>query len=205
MRARRAMSGDGVPRALVQLVRRNRGRYGGYLVHAGVAILFVGVAASSAFQSEREVQLNAGETTRVGGYDVTYVKPTSDLVAAKNGRLEKIDLGAVLRVSKDGKTVATMRTEKSFFPAMAPMLGPVSRFFEGEATSEVGLKAGLRRDIWTAIAPDTSALRKRIAEGDRVFDEGRPDAGAGGRAARAGARRASPAPTPTSRPPRPSA
>jgi cytochrome c-type biogenesis protein CcmF len=54
---------------------------------------------------------------------------------------------------------------------MAPMLGPVSRFFEGEATSEVGLQAGLRRDVWTAIAPDTSALRNRIAEGDRVFEK----------------------------------
>ena len=39
VRARRAMSGDRVPAALVQLVRRNRRRYGGYLVHAGVAVL----------------------------------------------------------------------------------------------------------------------------------------------------------------------
>ncbi|MFL5904140.1 MAG: heme lyase CcmF/NrfE family subunit, partial [Solirubrobacteraceae bacterium] len=41
VRARRAMSGGSVPRALVTLVQRNRRRYGGYLVHAGVAILFV--------------------------------------------------------------------------------------------------------------------------------------------------------------------
>ncbi len=42
VRARRAMSGEAVPLALVSLVRRNRRRYGGYLVHAGVAVLFVG-------------------------------------------------------------------------------------------------------------------------------------------------------------------
>ena len=41
--------------ALVSLVRRNRRRYGGYLVHAGMAVLFVGIAASSSFQDERDV------------------------------------------------------------------------------------------------------------------------------------------------------
>ena len=49
------------------------------------------------------------------------------------------------------------------------MLGPISRFFEGEATSEVGLKAGLRRDFWISVAPDTQRLAPRIREGDRVF------------------------------------
>jgi len=169
VRARRAMAGGGVAGALVALVRRNRRRYGGYLVHAGVAVLFVGVAASSSFQDEREVLLRPGQTARVGAYDVTYVKPTANLRAAPNGRLEKIDLGARLRVERDGELVANMTTVKSFFPSPAPFLGPISRFFEGEATSEVGLKAGWRRDVWTAIAPDIGALRPRIEEGDKVF------------------------------------
>ena len=49
------------------------------------------------------------------------------------------------------------------------MLGPVSRFFEGEATSEVGLEAGLRRDVWVSVAPDTRRLEPRVKEGDEVF------------------------------------
>jgi cytochrome c-type biogenesis protein CcmF len=138
-------------------------------VHAGVAVLFVGVAASSSFQDEREVQLSPGQSTRVGAYEVTYVKPTADLRAASNGRLERIDLGAQLRVSRDGQAPRTMSTVKSFFPSAAPMLGPISRFFEGEATSEVGLQAGWRRDVWTAVAPDISSLRPRLEEGDKVF------------------------------------
>jgi cytochrome c-type biogenesis protein CcmF len=169
VRARRAMSGDSVPTALVQLVRRNRRRYGGYLVHAGVAVVFIGIAASSSFQDEREVLLKPGQSAAVGDYRVTYVKPTADIRAANNGRLEKIDFGAQLRVTKDGEKVADMTTVKSYFPSLAPFLGPISRFFEGEATSEVGLKAGWRRDIWTAIAPDIGALRPRIEEGDKVF------------------------------------
>jgi cytochrome c-type biogenesis protein CcmF len=173
VRARRAMSGDSVPRAVVSLVQRNRRRYGGYLVHVGVAVLFAGVAASSAFQDARDVQLGVGQTARVGGYDLTYVRPTGDLKPASNGRLEKIDLGAVMRVSRDGKTVGTLHTERSFFPSSDPTLGPVSRFFEGEATSEVGLRAGLRRDIWSAITPNIRDLERRIAEGDRVFTQAR--------------------------------
>ena len=35
VRARRAMSDDSVPRAVVSLVQRNRRRYGGYIVHVG--------------------------------------------------------------------------------------------------------------------------------------------------------------------------
>ena len=104
------------------------------------------------------------------------MRPTSELVAASNGRLERIDFGAELRVSKDG-SVNTMRTERSFFPSAGPMLGPVSRFFEGEATSEVALDAGLREDVWASVAPDTRRLAPRIVEGDRVFSEA-DDAGA---------------------------
>jgi len=170
VRARRAMSGGSVPVALVALVQRNRRRYGGYLVHAGVAILFIGVAASSSFQSERDVRLNAGQTARVGSYDITYVRPTSKLVAAGNGRLERIDFGADMRVARDGKLVAMLHTHRSYFPSIGPMLGPVSRFFEGETESQVGLRAGLTRDIWTAVGPDTSRLLPIMREGDKVFD-----------------------------------
>ncbi len=168
-RARRAMSGDSFGMALVNLIRRNRRRYGGYTVHAGITVLFVGVAASSAFQDARDVRLAPGQTAKVGGYEITYDKPTSQLAAASNGRLERIDLGARLRVSKDGRFLGILETEKSFFPTADPNLGPVSRFFEGEATSEVGLMAGWRRDLWTAVNPDIARLRARVEEGDRVF------------------------------------
>jgi cytochrome c-type biogenesis protein CcmF len=168
VRARRAMSDDTVPRAFVSLVRRNRRRYGGYLVHAGMALLFIGIAASSSFQTTREVKLAPGESASVGGYDLTYTKPTGRLSVADNGRLEKLDLGAELRVRRDGNAM-TLRPERSFFPGTEPGLGPVSRYFEGEATSEVGLRAGLRRDFWSVMSPNVEPLQKVIRRGDAVF------------------------------------
>jgi cytochrome c-type biogenesis protein CcmF len=171
VRARRAMSSDSVPAAVVSVVRRNRRRYGGYVVHAGIAVLFVGIAASSAFQDQRLVQLRPGQTERIDGYAITYARPTSKLVVAGNGRLERIDLGARLTLRDGDGSARTLNTLKSYFPSQDPSLGPVSRFFEGEATSEVALRAGVRRDVWTAVAPDIGRLRPLIERGDDVLAE----------------------------------
>ena len=52
--ARRKLTGGSMPAALVGVVARNRRRYGGYIVHAGIAVLLIGIAASSSFQTNRE-------------------------------------------------------------------------------------------------------------------------------------------------------
>jgi cytochrome c-type biogenesis protein CcmF len=66
--------------------------------------------------------------------------------------------------------VTTLRPERGYYPSRdVGGLGPVGRFFEGEATSEIGLDAGLRGDIWTAMTPDIRRLLPTIEEGDRVF------------------------------------
>ena len=88
-------------------------------------------------------------------------------ISERAGSLEKISFGAVLDVRKDGRKVATLRPEKGYYPSMdAVGLGPIGRFFEGESTSEVGMKAGLTRDLWTAMSPDVGKLRPVI---DQVF------------------------------------
>ena len=155
VRARRAMADESVPRALVSLVRRNRRRYGGYTVHVGIAVLFVGIAASTAFQDVRDLRLSPGERGTVGGYEIEYLRPTGKLVLSASGSLEKIDLGAAVRVRRGDGEPVMLRPQRSFFPSGDPSLGAVSRYFEGEATSEVGLRSGMRRDLWTVVAPDT--------------------------------------------------
>jgi cytochrome c-type biogenesis protein CcmF len=154
-RARRAMSGEAWPLATVSLVRRNRRRYGGYLVHVGMATLFVGVAASSAFQTARDVRLRPGQTATVGNLEVRYDKATG-AIDNRDGRIEKIVLGARLTVLRDGKVLRTLDPSRGYYPQNAPF-APVSAMFEGEATSEVRMIAGLRRDAWTAVQPDLDA------------------------------------------------
>ncbi len=160
---RRATTGEAPPAALVSVVRQNRRRYGGYVVHAGIALLFMGVAASSAFQHVRDARLVPGQTARIGGYDVRYVRATSRVAP------EKVTLGAVLDVSRNGKHVTTVRTSRGYYPSTDPTAGPVGRYFDGDATTEVGLQAGLRRDIWTAVQPDIGAMQRMIDGIDRRF------------------------------------
>ena len=161
--ARRSMTNDSVPVALVQLIRRNRRRYGGYTVHAGLAVLLIGVAASSSFQHSQNVIIKPGQSASVDGYKITYVRPTASATA------QKISFGAVLNVTKNGKHVSTLKTTRGFYPSQDPTLGPLGRFFNGSADSQVGLRAGLTKDIWTVINPDLGPLQSEISRGDRVF------------------------------------
>jgi cytochrome c-type biogenesis protein CcmF len=165
-RARRAMSDDGPATAVVSLVRRNRRRYGGYLVHVGMAVLFVGVAASSAFQHQNDATLSPGQQARVGDYTVRYVEPSAEIVMTSTGRVERIALGAVLDVERGGER-HRVSTERGYYPTPRADAGPVGRFFDGESTSEIGLKAGLLRDFWAAYSPDEESIQKLTAALDR--------------------------------------
>jgi cytochrome c-type biogenesis protein CcmF len=168
--ARRAMTGEVPPLALVSVIRRNRRRYGGYIVHAGVAILLIGVAASSSFQHSRQVTMSPGQSATVDGYAIRYVKPTEHVDTGQSGSLASIAFGAVLSVSKGGHHVTTLRTVRRFYPAaLTPGVGPISIAFAGEADSVVGLQTGVTHDIWTVINPNLQPLQARINQGDRVF------------------------------------
>jgi cytochrome c-type biogenesis protein CcmF len=134
-----------------------------------MAVLLVGVAGSTAFQHMRDARLRPGRTVRVDGYDVRYVRATGQLSP------EKISLGAVLEVRRDGRHVATLRPSRGYYPDPDPTAGAISRFFDGESTSEVGLRAGLRRDVWTAIQPDIGPLRRLIDDADRRFATAAPN------------------------------
>jgi cytochrome c-type biogenesis protein CcmF len=169
--ARRAMTREAPPLALVRVVRRNRRRYGGYTVHAGLAILLIGVAASSSFQHSRQVTLSPGQSATVNGYSIKYVKPTEHVATGRSGALASIAFGSVLNVSRAGRRVTTLRTVRRFYPApLTPGVGPISVAFAGEADSVVGLQTGLTHDIWTVVNPNLQPLQARINQGDRVFE-----------------------------------
>jgi cytochrome c-type biogenesis protein CcmF len=162
--ARRSLTGGSLPAALAAVVSRNRRRYGGYIVHVGVVVLLIGIAASSSFQANRDATLRPGEGTTVEGREVTYVKPTVDVSA------EYIQFGAVLRVDEDGERVATLRPSRRYFRPTGQAGGTLGSFFDGEATSEVGLKAGFASDLWTAMQPGIAAVQRRVRAADEGFE-----------------------------------
>jgi cytochrome c-type biogenesis protein CcmF len=172
IKARRAMASESTISATLNLVRRNRRRYGGYIVHLGFALLLCGVAASSSFQQITEVPLKQGQSIDTRGYHITYQRPTAQVTA------EKVSFGAVLAVSRGGKADGSIETSKSFYPANVS--ATVGDAFAGETESDVGLRAGALRDLWAAVEPDTSKIQP-IADGlDRKFTNLTPDARAVG-------------------------
>ncbi len=73
--ARRAVAGSGYFPAFFDLVARNRRRYGGYVVHAAIVFLAIGIAGSSVYQSVYETgtkALQPGDEVRVAGYTYVY-------------------------------------------------------------------------------------------------------------------------------------
>src|SRR5919205_953915 len=108
------MARESWPAAVAALVARNRRRYGGYLVHAGIVLLFLGVAASSGFHSQRDVRLAPGQTTKIDGYTVRYVKPIGAIEADRAGTGAPISLGSVLDVRK-GDRHFTMRPSRNYY------------------------------------------------------------------------------------------
>jgi cytochrome c-type biogenesis protein CcmF len=173
VRARRAMAGEAAPVALVALVRRNRRRYGGYIVHVGIAVLFVGVAASSSFQHAVEPTLSVGQSSRVGAYTVRYVRPTATVTpsndAAHTGAT--LSLGAVLNVSKHGRHVATLYPSEGYYASDEPSQGSVGSLIGGQPVSHVAMNAGVTRDVWSAVAPniETPQLKRIVAIGNRTI------------------------------------
>ncbi len=98
-----AATGANWPKSLVATVRRNRRRYGGYIVHLGILVIAIGVVASNVFQLERQATLKKGETMTVGDFSVQYQDmqglafPDRDVTvalvrASQNGR----DLGLLM-------------------------------------------------------------------------------------------------------------
>ncbi len=161
--ARRSTSGGSMPAAFLAVTSRNRRRYGGYIVHAGIAVLLIGIAASSSFQTNREVTLRPGQSAVVDGRKISYRRPTVSVDS------EAFTFGALLDVEKDGKQFAVLHPTRRYFKPTGAPTGTIGSFFDGEATSEVGLKAGLGSDLWIAVQPNIAAVQRRVRAADKGF------------------------------------
>jgi cytochrome c-type biogenesis protein CcmF len=165
--AQRALTGAGWATSLGRVVVRNRRRYGGYIVHSGIILAFVAVAASSSFQSTDDVRMLPGDETEVGGYEVAYLQPT----ASRDLDEDRLTFGSVVEVRRDGELVDTLTPSRNYYSSSST--GTLRSFFEGEATSEVGRSGGAGEDFWTAMRPDLTepSIDRLITTADQRIDE----------------------------------
>jgi cytochrome c-type biogenesis protein CcmF len=127
--------------SLLRLVSRNRRRYGGYLVHAAVILLAIGVAGSSAYQTVREQALKQGQSMRVAGYTLTY--ESIGTAQEQNAQATR----ATVDVSRGGAHVATLHPGKNWYPVERSLSNEVSIYHDPRNLGDVFTIAdGIERD-----------------------------------------------------------
>jgi len=129
-RVRQEGTGTDVFTAAIGLVGRNKRRYGGYIVHVGVVLIFFGFAGDG-FKQEEQVLLKPGQQATVGHYTVRHdsVQVTDD------GQKQMIT--AHLTVLEDGAEIGKMYPAKWFF-----------RKHEEEPTTEVAIRRQITEDLY---------------------------------------------------------
>src|SRR6266852_1054670 len=108
--ARRRQYGEAYPLAFARLIARNRRRYGGYIVHAGIVILFVAFAGM-AFKTETEATLRPGESAALRstyGYTYTF----TSLGLSQYDALNRQVTAAAVEVRRDGRKIGLLNPEK---------------------------------------------------------------------------------------------
>ena len=133
-RARRASMGGTTWQAFLSLMTRNRRRYGGYIIHFGVVLIFVGITGSSAYKIERDVVLDPMEQTTVGDFTLRYETLESDLQPTHESIRAKVE------VSRNGRHVTTLFPERRFY------------FAQNQPTTEVALRTSLLEDLYIILA-----------------------------------------------------
>ena len=124
-RARKALGAASWPGAFFSLLARNRRRYGGYVVHASIVILAVGIAGSSAFDSVAEARLTRGDSMRIGDYTLVY-RSLDERVAAN-----ATEIRATLAVSRGDRDLGTLEAGKNAYTV------------EEQVSNEVGIRSDL--------------------------------------------------------------
>ncbi len=142
-RARRRIHGEPILSALVNLVGRNRRRYGGYIVHAGF-LLYIAAFAGMAFRVSREVTLLPGESTQIRSpFGHTYT--LTHMGVSQYPQLNRFVSAASLDLKKDGESKGRITSEKrqhldSFGRATF------------EPSTEVGIRSNLQEDLYVVYA-----------------------------------------------------
>jgi cytochrome c-type biogenesis protein CcmF len=106
----RVQTGQNILASAGTLMRRNTRRYGGYLVHFGIVVLFIGIAGG-AFNQSHEMVMGFGDQTSIGPYRLVCQSYTQDSNANYDTDY------ALLDVYKNGKKLFQLAPEKRFYHA----------------------------------------------------------------------------------------
>jgi cytochrome c-type biogenesis protein CcmF len=102
-------------------IRRSSRRYGGLLVHVGLAVLAAGVIASSGFAEQREITLDQGQSSSFAGYQLRYDGLTTDEQAQRT-----VLTARVVLTDRSGNPAGVLDPRLNLYPAASEPIGSPS-------------------------------------------------------------------------------
>jgi cytochrome c-type biogenesis protein CcmF len=128
-----AREGTNLLSAVGALTMRNTRRYGGYVIHLGIVMIFIGIAGS-AFNKDIQAELSVGQSMTIGPY--TILCQNFDATANDNYQSAR----ATLEIFRGGKSQMMLYPERRFFPA------------SGETETMVALRSTPLQDLYVVYA-----------------------------------------------------
>ena len=141
--ARRSIHNESLVTAAFRLVARNRRRYGGYIVHAGVVVLFAAFAGL-AFRKDHDVPMKTGESKELVdplGHTWRFVSQG----VSNSETLNRLVTAIGLEVFRDNERLGILTTEKRqyFDSNRQPVFEP---------STEVGIRTSAKLDLYVVLA-----------------------------------------------------
>jgi cytochrome c-type biogenesis protein CcmF len=129
----RARSGENIFASAIQLTMRNTRRYGGYVVHLGIVLVFVGIAGQ-AFNRDKQMDMPAGSSMKIGAY--TLVCQAFDSIPKGDYTAERVTIEA----DKGNRQVMMLYPEKRAYETSQ------------ETGTMVAIYSTLREDLYVVYA-----------------------------------------------------
>ncbi|MEO7272653.1 MAG: cytochrome c-type biogenesis CcmF C-terminal domain-containing protein [Vicinamibacterales bacterium] len=137
---RKGATGSDLVTAMIGLVSRSKRRYGGYLVHVGMVLVFLGFAGQG-FKKEEQALLKPGQSIQVGSFSVRH-----DALRVTSDSQKQMVTGHVT-VSEKGEVIGELTPARWFFNK-----------HEDEPTTEVAIRRAAGEDLYVVLASyDASA------------------------------------------------
>ena len=144
-RTRQRTLHENFPQAVYNLTMRNTRRYGGYVIHLGIVILFVGFLGQ-AFKSETKTLMAEGDLMQARDYTLRLESFSSG--DTPNYQYER----AMISVIRDGQAVGSADPEQRFYKASQ------------EAVGHVSIRSSPREDLYVVLAGQDPDTKKAIVQ-----------------------------------------
>jgi cytochrome c-type biogenesis protein CcmF len=138
-------TGKNILASAFELTHRNTRRYGGYIVHMGIVLMFIGFTGS-AFNQNTTVEMGAGSIATIGHYQLRV----ANLLDGENDNY--VWNRAVVDVTKDGEFLGTLTPERRLYKASK------------QPTSEVSIRRRLNEDLYLNFAGMSNDNTKAVIQ-----------------------------------------